>query len=119
MHGFYDLEESIKRIQAFEAAGADCVYVTYLNSLKNVEQVCNNVSVPVNVGISPVTNLSMEEFPSAGAARISLGMAMATAASSTLHAISASMFGKGDFSGINKSLSYQVIDDCVRKRRAI
>jgi len=36
MHRFYDLEESIKRIQAFEATGADCVYVTYLNSLKNV-----------------------------------------------------------------------------------
>lgn len=119
MHGLYDLEESIKRIQAFEAAGADCVYVPYLNTLENVKKVCDSVSVPVNVGISSVENLSLADFANAGAARISLGMAMTTAASTTLHKISSSMFGQGDFSGLSTNLSYETIDACVTKGGSI
>lgn len=118
MHGSYDLDESIRRIRAFEAAGADCVYVPYLNDLETVTKVCRSVSIPVNVGISTVENVSLREFAQAGVARISLGMAMATATHTAFYNLSASMFGNGDFSGLGDNLSYEVIDECMAKGRA-
>jgi 2-methylisocitrate lyase-like PEP mutase family enzyme len=117
MHSLYSLDEAIRRIQAFEAAGADCVYVPYLKSLEAVTQVCNSVSIPVNVGISTVENVSMEEFANAGAARISMGMAMATATHTILHDLSTSMFEHGDFSKLGDSLSYGTIYKCMKRGR--
>lgn len=118
MHDSYDLDEAIRRIQAFEAAGADCVYVPYLKDLKTVTKVCRSVSIPVNVGISTVENVSMEEFANAGAARISLGMAMATATHTTLHNLSTRMFKNGDFTQLGNNLSYEIIDECMTRGRA-
>lgn len=115
MHGLYDLDESIRRIQAFEQAGADCVYVPYLNDLEAVKLVCNSVSIPVNVGISSVETVSLQQFSDAGVARISLGMAMATATHTALHDISSNMFKHGDFSKLGDSLSYEAIDACMTK----
>lgn len=115
MCGSYSIDEAIRRVQAFEAAGADCVYVPYLNDLATVQKVCNSVSVPVNVGISTVENVTLAEFANAGVARISLGMAMATATHTTLHNLSATMFEHGDFSGLGNSLSYETLDECMTK----
>ena len=117
MHGLYDLDEAIRRIQAFETAGADCVYVPYLKDLATVEKVCRSVSVPVNVGISTVENLNLKDFAQAGAARISLGMAMATATHTILHNLSTSMFADGDFAGLGTNLSYETIDECMTRGR--
>jgi 2-methylisocitrate lyase-like PEP mutase family enzyme len=113
MHGSYSIEDAIKRIQAFEAAGADCVYVPYLQDLATVEKVCNSVTLPVNVGISTVEGVSLAGFAKAGAARISLGMAMATATHTTLHNLSAAMFEHGDFSALGNNLSYEILDECM------
>jgi 2-methylisocitrate lyase-like PEP mutase family enzyme len=117
MHGLYDLDEAIRRIQAFESAGADCVYVPYLNTLDAVKKVCSSVSVPVNVGISTVEHLSLQDFAKAGVARISLGMALATATHSAVHNLSTSMFEHGDFSKLGNNISYGEIDKCVTKGR--
>ena len=117
MHGLYDLDESIKRIQAFEAAGADCVYVPYLQDLATVTKVCSSVKIPVNVGITTVENVSLQAFANAGAARISLGMAMATATHSILHDLSTSMFQRGDFAKLGDNLPYDVIDQCMTEGR--
>jgi 2-methylisocitrate lyase-like PEP mutase family enzyme len=113
MHGSYSIEDAIKRIQAFEAAGADCVYVPYLQDLATVEKVCNSVTLPVNVGISTVEGVSLAGFAKAGAARISLGMAMATATHTTLHNLSSAMFEHGDFSALGNNLSYEILDECM------
>ena len=115
MYGSYDLGEAIRRIQSFEAAGADCVYIPYLKDIETVTKVCSSVSIPVNVGISTVENVSLVDFANAGAARISLGMAMATATHTTLHNLSAAMFEHGDFAGLGNNLSYETIDECMTK----
>jgi 2-methylisocitrate lyase-like PEP mutase family enzyme len=118
MHDLYDLDEAIRRIQAFEAAGADCVYVPYLKNLETVTKVCSSVSIPVNVGISTVENVSLKEFANAGAARISLGMAMATATHTAVYHLSTSMFEHGDFAKLGDNLSYETIDQCMTRGRA-
>jgi len=72
-----DLDESIRRLQAFEKAGADVLYVPALKTLDEVKTVCDALSKPVNVlGVfSPTATL--EDYKKLGVGRISVGGALA------------------------------------------
>jgi 2-methylisocitrate lyase-like PEP mutase family enzyme len=61
--GSYDLKEAIARMQAFEQAGADCVYAPLLPDLGAVGQVCAAVRAPVNVlAAGPLSSASRSEL---------------------------------------------------------
>ena len=49
LHGRPDLDDTIKRLQAFEKAGADVLYAPGLPSLEAIREVCAAVTRPVNV----------------------------------------------------------------------
>src|SRR5262249_50875094 len=49
VHGRNDLDDTIKRLQAFEKAGADVLYAPGLPGLEAIQQVCASLSKPVNV----------------------------------------------------------------------
>jgi len=76
-----DLADTIRRLQAFAAAGADVVYAPGLPSLDAIREVCASVAKPVNVlmGLKGAT-YSVEQIASAGARRISVGGSLARAA---------------------------------------
>lgn len=76
-----DLKDTIRRLQAFEAVGADVVYAPGLQNIEAVEEVCKAVSVPVNVvvGLS-ATTYNVEDLSAAGVRRISTGGSLARAA---------------------------------------
>jgi len=76
-----DLDDTIRRLQAFEAAGADVLYAPGLPSLDAIRVVCEAVGKPVNVvmGLSGAT-YSLEELQAVGVKRISVGGALARAA---------------------------------------
>lgn len=81
LHGRPDLDDTIRRLQAFEAAGADVLYAPGLPSLEAIREVCRAVQKPVNVvmGLRPPV-FSVEELQAAGVKRISVGGAFARAA---------------------------------------
>jgi 2-methylisocitrate lyase-like PEP mutase family enzyme len=81
LFGRPDLDDTIRRLQAFEAAGADVLYAPGLRDLEAIRTVCAAVSRPVNVvmGLSGAS-FSVEELAAAGVRRISLGSALARAA---------------------------------------
>ena len=81
LHGRADLSDTIRRLQAFEAAGADVLYAPGLPSLDAIRTVCASVSKPVNVvmGLKGAT-YSVSELAAAGVRRISVGGAFARAA---------------------------------------
>jgi 2-methylisocitrate lyase-like PEP mutase family enzyme len=81
LHGRSDLDEIVRRLQAFEAAGADVLYAPGLPSLDAIRTVCAAVSRPVNVvmGLSGKT-FTVEELARAGVKRISVGGSFARAA---------------------------------------
>ena len=81
LFGRPDLDDTIRRLQAFEAAGADVLYAPGLRDLEAIRTVCAAVSRPVNVvmGLSGAS-FSVEELAAAGVKRISLGSALARAA---------------------------------------
>ena len=76
--GRVDLDDTIKRLQAFEAAGADVLYAPGLRDLDTIRTVCSAVSKPVNVVMGlPGATFTAEELSQAGVKRISVGSAMA------------------------------------------
>jgi 2-methylisocitrate lyase-like PEP mutase family enzyme len=81
LHGRPDLDDTIRRLQAFAEAGADILYAPGLTSLEAIRDVCASVSKPVNVlmGLKGAT-YSVEELAAVGVKRISVGGAFARAA---------------------------------------
>jgi 2-methylisocitrate lyase-like PEP mutase family enzyme len=81
LHGRPDLDDTIKRLQAFAEVGADVLYAPGLPSLDAIREVCASVSRPVNVvmGLKGAT-FSIEELAAVGVKRISVGGALARAA---------------------------------------
>jgi 2-methylisocitrate lyase-like PEP mutase family enzyme len=71
IRGNPDLDDTISRLQAFEAAGADVLYAPGLGSVEEIRQVCESVSKPVNVLAHPRHVLA--EIFDAGAQRVSVG----------------------------------------------
>lgn len=84
LHGRPDLDDTIRRLQAFEAAGADVLYAPGLGRADDIRAVCASVSRPVNVlmGIPNIDGrpMSVAELQSLGVRRVSLGSAMSRAA---------------------------------------
>jgi 2-methylisocitrate lyase-like PEP mutase family enzyme len=98
MTGSYGLDEAIRRIRAFAEAGADCVYIPLLPDLATVTRVCAAVPVPVNLlAVGPLTALSRGDLAGAGAARISLGSALARVTHGALIKAAREVLGAGDF----------------------
>ncbi len=81
LHGRPDLDDTIRRLQAFEKAGADVLYAPGLPNLESIRTVCASVSRPVNVvmGLSG-RPFSVAELEAAGVKRISVGGSFARAA---------------------------------------
>ena len=95
IRGNPDLDDTIARLQAFEAAGADVLYAPGLRTLKQIRTVCAAVSKPVNV--LAVSGLTASDIFAAGAQRISVGGALTWVAAKALGE-AASAIRDGDFS---------------------
>jgi 2-methylisocitrate lyase-like PEP mutase family enzyme len=81
LYGRTDLEDTIKRLQAFEAAGADVLYAPGLYDLATIKTVVSSLKKPFNLvmGFADPT-LTVPQLSAAGVKRISIGGAMARVA---------------------------------------
>jgi 2-methylisocitrate lyase-like PEP mutase family enzyme len=81
LHGRPDLNDTIKRLQAFQEAGADVLYAPGLRSKEDIAAVVSSVDKPVNVlmGLQGVL-LTLAELSEMGAKRISVGSSLMRAA---------------------------------------
>jgi 2-methylisocitrate lyase-like PEP mutase family enzyme len=79
LHGRDDLDDTIARLQAYEAAGAHVLYAPGLTKLDDIEEVVRSVGKPVNVLALPNTP-SVAELGEVGVRRVSVGGAFAFAA---------------------------------------
>ncbi|WP_316397548.1 isocitrate lyase/phosphoenolpyruvate mutase family protein [Bradyrhizobium sp. 33ap4] len=77
LHGRKDLDDTIKRLQAFEAAGADVLYSPGLYDLATIKTMVSSINKPFNLvmGFADPT-LTVEQLAAAGVKRISVGGAM-------------------------------------------
>ncbi|HEV7893229.1 MAG TPA: isocitrate lyase/phosphoenolpyruvate mutase family protein [Pyrinomonadaceae bacterium] len=97
LHDRRDLDDTIRRLQAFEAAGADVLYAPGLKTLDEVRLVAGALSKPLNVLGPLLGRVTVAELADAGAKRISLGGALARAAITALMRASAELRGQGSF----------------------
>jgi 2-methylisocitrate lyase-like PEP mutase family enzyme len=95
LHGRPDLDDTIKRLQAFEKAGADVLYAPGLGDIETVRSVCAAVTRPVNVLAVP--GFTVAALRDAGATRISLGSKLANYAFGMLERASREMLDEGTF----------------------
>lgn len=81
LHGVHDLDDTIRRLQAFEAAGADVLFAPGLPDLEAIRVVCGSLERPLNVvmGLAGST-FTVAELAEAGVKRISVGGSFARAA---------------------------------------
>ncbi len=81
LHGRPDLDDTIRRLQAFEAAGAEVLYAPGLPDIAAIRTVCAAVTKPVNVVMGLAGKaFSVAELQAAGVKRISVGGSFARAA---------------------------------------
>ena len=101
MTGAYDLEEGIRRLQAFEEVGAHCLYLPHPEgSMGDIATVCGAVSGPVNVlAAGGLVKHKLPDYAKAGAARISIGSGLARVTHRMVHDLGRAMLD-GDFSGL-------------------
>ena len=81
LHGRPDLEDTIARLKAYAAAGADCLYAPGLRTREQIEAVVAAVAPkPVNLLIGATSEFSVADVAAMGVRRISVGGALARAA---------------------------------------
>lgn len=97
LHGRNDPDDTIRRLQAFETAGADVLYAPGLKTLEEVRFVKSAVSRPVNVLAPFIKGVTVAELADAGAKRISVGGALARAAITALIRAGLEMQNEGSF----------------------
>jgi 2-methylisocitrate lyase-like PEP mutase family enzyme len=105
-----DLGDTIKRLQAFQEAGADVLYAPALASKDDIAAVVNSVDRPVNVlmGLKGV-QLSLAELSKIGVKRVSVGSALSRAALGAFLRAAREMRERGTFTFGDDAVSYSEI----------
>jgi 2-methylisocitrate lyase-like PEP mutase family enzyme len=101
IRGRPDMDETLRRLEAFSAAGADCLYAPGLRSERDIATVIRAVAPkPVNV-LAP--GLPVERMAELGARRISVGGALARCAWSGFLAAAKEIAQRGTFAAFDQA----------------
>jgi 2-methylisocitrate lyase-like PEP mutase family enzyme len=98
LYGRKDLNDTIKRLQAFQEAGADVLYAPGLVSSEDIAAVVRSVDRPVNVlaGLPGVEH-TLPDLAAIGVKRISIGSGLARAAVHATLSAAREMHDQGTF----------------------
>ncbi|WP_071689473.1 isocitrate lyase/PEP mutase family protein [Nioella sediminis] len=111
MNGSYDLAEGIRRLQAFEAAGADCLYLPVPPGKAELVQVLAAVSAPVNaLAAGPLQDMTVAELAAMGVRRISTGSQIARVTHAAIRDCMGAMLNDGHFEPLKQAASGDDID---------
>jgi 2-methylisocitrate lyase-like PEP mutase family enzyme len=111
LHGRTDLDDTIRRLQAFAEAGADVVYAPGLPSLEAMQAVCSAVAPrPVNALIG-AAGRSAAELAAAGVRRISTGSALHRAAMGAFLNAAREMKEQGTFTFLENAVPFAALSN--------
>lgn len=112
IYGRIDLAETIKRLEAYAAAGADVLFAPGLTTIKEIATVVKAVSpkpLSVVMGLSN-TQFTVQELGDIGVKRISLGSSLARAAYGTFYRAAQQIKNTGRFDFAQDAMSYAAIN---------
>jgi len=89
-----DLDDTITRLQAYEAAGADVLFAPGVRAPADIRRICDAATRPVNV--LAMAGMSLADIVQTGAQRVSVGGGLAWVATGALMQ-AASAIKNGDF----------------------
>ena len=103
LYGRKDLDDTIRRLQAFEAAGADVLYAPGLHDLATIRTVASSLRKPFNLvmGFADPT-LTLEQLSAAGVKRVSVGGALSRVALAAFLRCAREMKNKGSFTFVRE-----------------
>ncbi|MEM8776932.1 MAG: isocitrate lyase/phosphoenolpyruvate mutase family protein [Pseudomonadota bacterium] len=111
MNEVYDTEEAIRRLQAFDKAGADCLYAPLPPSLEDQRRICAATQKPVNaLAAGKLIKATRADLADAGVARISLGSLLARVTHAALINTAQRILNDGDFSDFLTGASGDDVD---------
>jgi len=106
LRGNPNLDDTIRRLQAFERAGADVLFAPGLPDLEAVRKVCAAVSKPVNVMASVAgKGFTVSDLAAAGVKRISLAASLYRAAMSGCLDAAREVRDRGTFSFVERTIT--------------
>ena len=116
LHGRPDLDDTIRRLQAFQEAGADVLFAPGLGSLDQIEAVVSAVDRPVNVvmGLAGFAG-SVEQLARIGVRRISLGSSLARAALGELTRAAKEVAEQGSFTFAERAAPFAELNSFFRQ----
>ena len=101
-----DLADTITRLKAYAAAGADCLYAPGIKTREDIAAVVSAVAPkPVNLLVGGVSELTLSEIAGLGVRRVSVGGAMARAAWGGFERSARSLLDQGRFDGFADAAS--------------
>jgi methylisocitrate lyase len=112
------LPEAIRRLQAYAAEGADCLYAPGLRTPEQISAVVKAVAPkPVNLLVGG-PGVGVAEAAALGVRRISTGGALARAAWGELKRVAEEIRQQGSFAGLARALPHPEINGFFQKVRA-
>ena len=105
IRGRVDLDDTIRRLQAFEKAGADVLYAPGLKDIPSIRTVVASIGKPLNVVMSAADpNITVDQLAEAGVKRISVGGALSKLALTAFMEGAREMAERGGFTWVGKAL---------------
>lgn len=113
--GRADLDDTIKRLQAYQDAGADVLYAPGLKSREDIAAVVSSLDKPVNVvmGLQGV-QLSLQELAHIGVKRVSVGGSLARAVLGAFVRAAEEMREHGTFTYGNEAIGTRQISEMLQ-----
>lgn len=102
--GRADLKDTVHRLEAFREAGADVVFPHGMKNRDDIAAVTGSVNCPVNILMGSKGNqLNLEELAQLGVKRVSIGIALFSAAMSAVFRAGREMQEQGAFTFLNET----------------
>jgi 2-methylisocitrate lyase-like PEP mutase family enzyme len=116
LHGRLDLDDTIRRLQAFEKVGADVLYAPGVRDLTTIQTVVSSVSKPVNVVMSAADpDLTVAQLAGVGVKRISVGGALSRLALAAFLKGAREMAERGAFTWMRDTVPSKELKDVFRR----
>jgi len=110
-----DLEDTIRRLQAYQEAGADVLYAPCITTREEITAIVGSVDRPVNflMGTQAI-RYSLTELGAMGVRRVSVGSALATAALGAFLHGAREMKERGTFEYAEESAGFDEVSELLK-----
>jgi 2-methylisocitrate lyase-like PEP mutase family enzyme len=116
IHGRLDLDDTIKRLQAFESAGADVLYAPGLKDLDTIRTVVSSVGKPVNVVMTHADpSITAADLAAVGVKRISVGGSISRYVLAAFMTAAREMADRGAFTFVGENPPWRTLLDAFER----